>query len=137
MEAPREEEIVHLAGDRGVPTDPRRGMSSEMVNNETGATPQAQLSYRGRYAHPFPEKRLTCEIYAAEDGSLMVSTICVRCGHGLSITSQRKKIEWEPERGLFIEPFECTWELDGERRIAGLSLCRARVAYDGKTVRDA
>lgn len=125
MDAPREEEIVHLAGDRG--------MSSSMM---TG-TPTVTLSYRGKHRGENSEKRVTCEVYEKEDGTLLVSTLCVRCSQGLSISSERKRIDFDRERGLFIEPFECTWEFDGDRRIAGLSLCRARVAYDGKTVRDA
>lgn len=136
MEA-TQKEYVHIAGDKV-------SAGSEFMT--AGALARPKLEYRGRYSHGaqgYTHKEVHCEVYAADD-VLMVHTLCVRCGKPQRITSDRKKISWDKERGLFIEPFECTWELDDvggvgqDRRVNfGLSLCNTRVAYDGKTVKDA
>ena len=69
-------------------------------------------------------------------GQLMLLFYCPKCLHQIQITSARKKIEWDAQRGLFVEPFVCTWEnadsegRQDERIIAGINLCRWSVAID-------
>lgn len=124
------EETVHLAGD---------GVSSQFMSAKPDA--QVKLRYTGRYSHPFPQKEVECEVYVARDphgDTLMVHTLCVKCGKSQRIQSQNKEISWDKEKGLFVEPFTCPWELEGDRTIEfGLGMCSARVAYDGKVIKDA
>lgn len=87
---------------------------------------------------------------------LRILIICPRCRNVLEFTSARKEIEfvpaerpeWDPtrqamvDRGtLSIEPFECTWELDGKRKVAqtanGMNLCRMRLGIDRNVARRA
>jgi len=119
------EEEIHLNGDKGI-------MSRAGVN----ATAEVVLDYTGRYAHPFPKKRVACEVYVQGE-SIMVTSCCVRCNQVIKIDSANKKVHWDRDRGLFIEAFTCPWELEGDRRIEfGLGMCSARVEYAGKTIRD-
>lgn len=122
-----EEEVVHLAGDSG--------LASTFAGSKASA--QGVMIYTGRWAGGLRRLEVTCEIYITAEG-MMVSTCCVRCGQVQTIKSENKQMSYEKGRGLFIEPFECTWELDGDRRIEnGLGMCKARVAYDGKVIKDA
>lgn len=121
-----EKDLVHLGGDQGV------------VSNFAGskATAQFTLEYKGRWRGEMAAKQITCELYATPEGC-MVTTSCVRCHNAQTIQSENKKISYEPGRGLFIESFTCTWELEGDRRIHYGNVCSARVAYDGKVIKDA
>ena len=75
MLAPNINKPVHIAGDE------ERGFSTD-YDLRAGAVAQSLLVYRGRYAHPYPEKELRCEVYInPETGKPYVSTYCVRCAH--------------------------------------------------------
>jgi len=126
----RHEEIVHLAGDM------RSGLSVTHDFTKT-ALGTVELTYTGRFAHPLPKKLVRCEIYE-QGGRLAVHTICPRCARAQWIDGGAKRIEFDASRNLlFIEPFTCTWELEDHRQGFGVGLCRTRVAYDGREVKDA
>ena len=81
---------------------------------------------------------IECEVYRAEEGGpWMVHSVCPRCRHSIIIDGRKKRVDFDPQRGLFTEPFGCPWELSDDRKEFGLSLCRLRVVYDGHVVRDA
>lgn len=99
---------------------------------------QVQLFYTGRHV-PLDMKgvEIECEIYKIGD-ALMVHTVCPRCRRAQSIDGRNKKVEYDQKAGtLRIEPFECTWEIGDERQQFGVGLCRTKLAYEGKIVRDA
>jgi len=120
------EEIVHIAGDPHVASTVMKAKSDAQVT----------LRYSGRHVDGYPQKELTCEVNVIGE-SIRITTMCVRCHQAQSITNERKKISFDPQRGLFIEPFECTWELPGSHKGFSGNLCRTRVAYDGRTIKDA
>ena len=94
------------------------------------------LTYRGRHCLE-PERRIECEVYQLPTG-IAVHTLCPRCLSAQWIDSERKGIRFEAESGaLWVEAFECTWELQNERRQFGFGLCRCRVEYAGHEIRDA
>jgi hypothetical protein len=126
-------ESVHIAGDRG--TGHGHAIDYDMTS---GAHAKVRLTYTGRYAHPFAELVIVCEIYKAPDGMLSVHSICPKCHKGVMVKGDQKRIDYDPDRGLFVEPFGCTWELEGDRAMQfGLGLCKFRCAYDGRVVKEA
>lgn len=123
---------VHLAG------DPDRGFAS--THDLRGAAhARVQLTYSGRYAHPYARLVIDCEIYRAPDGMLSVHSICPKCGKAVMIRGDQKRIELDEAAGLlFVEAMVCPWELEGDRRMQfGIGLCRFRCEYAGTVVREA
>ena len=56
------------------------------------------------------------------------------------LSDAKEVVDWDPEKGLSVEPFECTWEMgerQGERIHFGLSLCRWRVGIQNNVAKDA
>lgn len=102
------------------------------------AIDQVHLIYRGRVAPPpgMDHYELECEVYEV-DGVLSVHSVCPKCRHTQWIDGTNKKIEYDRERGLFIEPFTCPWELGEDRREFGFGLCQLSLVFDGKVARDA
>lgn len=89
-------------------------------------------------AHPkilYKDRLLTFDLYRF-GGVYMVNIYCPKCLNSLRIEQTRKKVEWDADQGLFIEPFRCTWELsstegrEGDRIIAGIGLCNWSVAIE-------
>jgi len=102
---------------------------------------QAHLIYRGSVPPPpgMDHFEIECEVYEA-DGVLSVHTVCPKCRHGSWINGKNKKIEYDKRTGkLFVERFECGWEMGGEddHRDFGFGLCKLVLAYEGKVARDA
>lgn len=124
---PNTEELYHVAGDMdtGVTTD---------VSLTKSAFAKPQIRYSGR----FGEFVLTCELYKMGN-ELSLHLICPRCRNALWIKSSKKQMHWDSDKGLSIEPFECTWELEGDSRRMefGLGLCRWRAAIDKNIAKDA
>ena len=126
-------ELVHLAG------DPDTGMS--VTHRLNHAKREVIVTYK--------DFVLTVDIYQLPDEPLKVHLICPRCHHMLSVSAERKHIEFDPnahpEQGgrLSIEPFECTWEIPEADKhtpgilAGGLSLCRWRAAIDKNVAKDA
>lgn len=110
---------------------------------------------------------LTLDIYALPGEPLKIGLICPRCRNHLTITGDKKAIDWDPRAEnprtrdiidlgiephmvstaklgkLSVEAFECTWELDGDKKVgtsefwAGGNLCRWKVAIDNNLVKKA
>lgn len=127
-------EIVHIAGDED------HGVNVTHDITKT-AKAKVQLIYRGRHRGRYLYKPIECEVYEA-GGELSVHTICPRCAMGQMIYASAKSIEYDAERGLFIEAFECPGDFaetagaDGRHNF-GMGLCKARLVYDGFEVKDA
>lgn len=73
--------------------------------------------------------------------ALEVHVYCPRCRHNLRITSDRKKIEFDPAAGapqdggrISIEAFQCTWEQEDHN---GSGLCKTKLAVENNIARDA
>lgn len=129
---PSREELVHVAGDEdtGVQTDHRLTKS---------AYAQPQIRYKGKAG----DYLLTIEVYHFGD-SWSANFYCPKCRHSLWIRTPNKFLKWDPERGLFSEPFQCTWEngrdTDGtrtDRMDFGIGMCNWTAAFDGWSVKDA
>lgn len=124
---PSKEDLYHVAGDvdHGVTT----------TADVTSGAVKVPLRYNGKWG----DYVCTVDVYVAGE-EVAIVMICPRCHHSIKIPSNRKKIEWDPDKGLFVEPSQCTWEMDerdGERIEFGLNLCRFTFAIDGARVRDA
>lgn len=139
MSSPR----VHLAG------DPDHGFSN--THDMRGiAHATVQLRYTGRYAHPYAELLIDCEVYKAPDGMLSVHSICPKCSKAVMIRGDQKKISLEGgsptggqvrlyagEAGGKEHTLNCPWELEGDRRMQfGLGLCGFRCVYENNVVRE-
>jgi len=128
-------ESIHLAGDRGT------GHGHATDFDMTGAAhAKVKLTYAGRYARPFAELTIECEVYKAPDGMLSVNTICPRCGRHSLFTQAQKTIELDGDK-LYIEKFTCKFLMSEARRADANrdepGRCGFTCAYDGKVVRDA
>ena len=102
------------------------------------AIAQVTLEYRGRFVPPdIKLVEIECEVYEV-DGVLSVHTACPKCRHAQWINGMEKKVELQDGK-LFVEAFECPWEVGGkdDHQHFGLGLCRLRLAYDGKIAKDA
>lgn len=78
----------------------------------------------------YRDVEIECEVYRAGD-LFSVHTVCPKCGNAQWIDGRNKKINYDEARGLFVETFTCSWELD-ERALCGL-----RLAYEGRIAREA
>lgn len=138
--ANRSRELVHLGGD--VP-DPSRqtdkvGFQSTIRLDKT-AIGHPVIRYVDRAGHEYV---LTADVYKVGDAPMKVMLFCPKCStpsemHTLSITQDRKKIEYEPKSGpqalggrLSIEAFKCTWN-------DGTAPCSWKVSVDENIARDA
>ena len=122
---PSKEEIYQIAG------DPDHGLSSDM-NLTNSAFAKPQIRYKGK-AGDFV---LSCELYKIGD-ELSLHLICPRCRHALMIKSSSKQMEYDKERGLSVEPFQCTWELPEDQRVQfGIGLCKWTAVIENDRARD-
>jgi hypothetical protein len=124
---PAREELFHVAGDAD------HGVASTADLTKT-AIGHPEVRYYGRHG----DFVLTVDVYRMPDGQLLAHLICPRCRKALHIRQAAKSMEYSATDGLSIEPFECTWELDGdEGRQFGMALCRWRVGITRNVARDA
>jgi len=117
--------------------DSGRGFTA-LHNMQGTAVGKVTLEYRGKALPPELSRFLIeCEVYQVGD-VYSVHTVCPKCRRVLWIDGSRKPVEYDQARGeLRVEPFKCTWEMGEERRAFGIGLCNLRLAYDGKTAKDA
>ena len=129
----REKDLVHIAGDM-----------------DTGITSTFQIDRNKREVIvTYKEYVLTVDIYQIPGEPTKVHLICPRCHHALSISAERKAIDFDPKAGdpklggrLSIEPFQCTWELPdaGEHKAGlksgGLTLCKWKAGIENNVARD-
>lgn len=153
-------EVVRLAGDVPDPTGVspnHRGIQS--THFLTGGKQEVVVVYA--------DVLMTLDVYALPGEPVRVQMICPRCHKHSTITSDRKRIEYDAKAlnpqakwihllagsvaelaaisvfGLLsIEPFECTWELGEDRHVAGglhsgASLCRLKLVIDNNRAREA
>lgn len=117
------------------------GISNTLTRDlKEGALAVVQLRYRGRQVTPPPGCQyveIECEVYRGPDGALLVHSVCPRCRHSIQIDGKNKRVEYDPEKGLFVEAFGCPWELTEEEVKSGAWLCRLRLEYAGREARDA
>lgn len=132
--------------ENGVPGQGGMNFGHDSRGNRLGV---AMVYYNGK----FGEFVLEADIFPHEKG-IMVHLYCPVCStadkpHNLQITPERKKMEWSKDRGLSVEPFECTWEMPGTQAQQGEaggahsniivtpeSRCRFRIAIDDNLARD-
>jgi len=120
--------------------DPHQGGMAMGYDMTKSALAHPQIRYSGK----FGEFVLTGDLYNDPEGGLMLHIYCPVCStpekpHNLSIRSRRKKMEWDPKRGLSVEAFGCTWELpeaDERKMEFGMGLCRWRVAIENNVAKD-
>lgn len=129
---PDKEELVHVAGD----------MDSG-IEATTDLTGMAHAKSSFRYEGRFGKYVLDCEIYG-QPGTLMVHFICPKCHKALSIKQPNKSVDFDKDKGLFTESFECTWEIGrgtdntaADRIAFGLGLCQFKGVFEGWRLRDA
>lgn len=109
-------------------------IASDGLPGKSGAWSSMNLT-RSALAHPkimYGDKLLTGDLYQVSD-EYMLNLYCPRCEHSIRIELKRKKMEWNEETGLMVEPFGCPWEFDernGERMQFGINLCRWRVGIE-------
>lgn len=134
------EDAVRGAGDHAG----QRGLASTIRIPRWGV---AMVTYKDRVVE--------ADVYKepGEDNHFTILWVCPRCTNQLRIDTKKKQVEIRVDRvapggerivRLFIEPFECTWELgrgtDGTKndRIAfGAGLCRLRVGVYNNIAKDA
>ena len=128
-------DITHIAGDRD------HGISVTHRLNKA-AHAEVALVYSGRYSAPFSNLEIVCEVYKAGD-VFSVHSICPRCRNAVWIDGRNKRVDYDPQRGLFVEAHTCPWEIGdtdarkNDRQEFGLGLCGTRMVYDGKVAREA
>lgn len=135
------EALEHVAGD-----DPETSSRLGRFDLTQGALGRVRVRYR--------DTVVFCEVYQHAGEPLQVHWMCPRCrgggqGHMSRITSDRKKIEYDPKAQLDdggqlnVEAFECPWELGdsqagGDRRMEfGMGMCKLRLVIDNSVARDA
>lgn len=104
------------------------------------AVGSVRLRYRGQFVPSgMSEMEIECEVYEA-DGIQSVHSVCPKCRRAQWIDGRNKDVSFDATAGtLRVEPFTCSWEMGGadDRHRFGFGLCRARLAYDRRTARDA
>lgn len=130
---PEKEELFHISGDED------HGIAYDANLTKT-AFAKPQIRYDGKYGRMV----MTADVYRAGNGKFAVHIICPSCRHALWIKPEVKAIEFDKEKGLSVETFECTWEKGrgtdetaADRIEFGVGLCRAKLAIDKNTARDA
>lgn len=119
------EEIFHVAGDAD------QGIANNISLTDS-AFAKPQIRYKGRYG----DYIMSCELYKMGN-EISLNFICPKCHHSGWIKSSKKQMLWDPNKGLSVEPFECTWELDERRIEFGIGLCRFKAAIDNNRAKDA
>ena len=95
--------------------EPPKDLYTIKGDMDRGVTMSTNVT-RAAAAHPnilYGDRLLITDLYLT-DGEAMLNVYCPRCLNSLQISSKRKAIEWDPDFGLFVEPFTCPWEL-GDR----------------------
>jgi hypothetical protein len=130
------EESFHICGDARDPTGISNKMGKQSTMDLTGSAighPEIRFDAGGEVFV------ITADVYR-EGGELLVHIICPLCSkpgdpHGLRITQSNKQMSYE-DGLLSVEPFECTWESQGDlRRDFGMGRCGLRIAIDKNVAR--
>ncbi len=161
-------ELVQLGGDpAAAPSGLPQGYSQESGASGMRSTVRMTESAAGHpviyYSGKHGEFVLEGDLYAFPGQPMKLVLICPVCSvasgkdHGISITSDKKAIEYDPSAGdpelgglLSVAPFECTWELNTEKAVdvngnptgahdvllRSDNLCRWKVAIDNNIARD-
>lgn len=142
--------VVQIAGDAPDPTGQTAGGGILQNVHLTMGKQEVVVVYRDMF--------LTVDVYAIPGEPIKIHVICPRCHKASQICGTNKKIEFEPSSlnpmmpriletqdrelvrvgshgRLSVETFECTWELGGDKHVAGAvhtgaSLCRMRAAIE-------
>lgn len=142
--------LMHVAGDA------EEGVTSA-INLDIGKHEVLVYSPKGDI------QLLTVDVYQVAGEPLKVHLLCPRCHNHLQIMGDKKAIEFDLRASnrqnynirslgglspamqhasvlgdLSIEEFECTWELDGTKKVSlfsGGNLCRFRAAIDHNLLR--
>jgi len=131
-------ELVQIAGDAPDPSG---------ISDRIGATSTLRMSDTA-LCHPiitYKDFVLTADVYQTPSEPMFIHLICPKCTNTLTISAARKHIELDVKAGpkgqglVSVEPFQCTWEVDGAKRRVGfgLGLCRWKVAIDKNVAKDA
>lgn len=137
---PAKETTYHIAGDPPEHYQYHGGLRDGQFNDPRGAASDI-LFDKLAAAHPqirWRDRLLTCDLYEAAN-ELTLVLICPKCLNQLRISSKQKHIDWDPERGISIERFMCTWEAASNDRPAqhfGMSLCRWSVVVENGIAKD-
>lgn len=113
------------------------------VNHDlTGAAfAKVTMIYKGRYVPTnMGLKHLEVEVEVYKAGDIFSAHICCpKCRHTSWIDGRNKRVDYDKQRGLFIEAFTCPWEMGGENDHTefGIGLCQLTTEYAGKMVREA
>ncbi len=139
---PTREELEHVSGDR--PTDGPVG--------KLGLFDLTRNAYRVLVR--YRDQVIECEVFALPGEPITVHWLCPRCGPShtgvmSTINGAHKKIDFDPRRKvedggcLSVEPFKCSWELDGRtdgsarRQEFSLGMCSLTLAIDDNIAKEA
>lgn len=115
--------------------------------------------------YPRQELLLELDVFAIPGEPVKLHMICPRCHKHLTISGERKDIEWDPRAAnpmgkeiaqrlppdgqwrarlgkLSVETFECTWELESNQKVSADltigkgNLCKWRGAIDNNLVKE-
>lgn len=151
-------QVVQLAGDVPDPTGYTQNLGIQSTHRLNAGKREVLVLYK--------DLILTVDVYALPGEPTQVHVICPRCRKPSRITAENKAIDFDPAGinpmrnailrvsaapeiagladfgRLSVEPFECAWELGGDRHVVGglhtgVSLCRQRLVIDDNRARDA
>lgn len=137
---PAREELYPIAGDAPDNLPPELAAGTGAISARPNG--RAFIRYQSRWAaDPFV---IEADVYFLPGVPTKVLLLCPKCKNALSVTADRKRIEFQPPAvghegdggKISIETFECTWELTQQVELGG-ELCRWRVAVDNNIARDA
>lgn len=143
--------LMRVAGDE-------EGGIQSAINLEVGKSTVAVW-------YPSQELLLELDVFALPGEPVKLHMICPRCHKHLTISAERKHIEWDPRAAnpmcrliaarlppasmwrarlgkISVETFECTWELNGNQKVSGDltigkgNLCKWRGAIDNNRVKE-
>jgi hypothetical protein len=147
--------VVQLAGDDPTGRTNQRGMSSTTYLEH--GKHEVVVVYKDTF--------LTVDVYLVPGTPPEIHLICPRCHKASRISGDHKAIDFDPRAvnpmwmaataahhrdlaaiagvgRLSVEPFECTWEIGGDRHVAGgvhtgVTLCRQKLVIDNNRAKDA
>lgn len=150
-------EIVQLAGDAPDPTGMSALRGAQSTTSLCGGKHEVVVLYRDTF--------MTVDVYLVPGAPPEIHIICPRCHKASRISGDQKAIDYDPRATnpvrteavasgspelaaiaghgrLSVEPFECTWEVGGDKHVAGgvhtgASLCRQKLAIDDNRAKDA
>ena len=125
---PVTEDLFYVSGDK------ETGIST--TADMTAGSIKVQLRYNGKWGNYVS----TVDVYNIPGVECSVVMICPRCHHSIRVSSARKEVDWDPEKGLFVSRSECSWEIgdrNNERMDFGIGLCRFGFEIAGSMIKDA